>query len=249
MKAFGIEVGGGRALQPLVVGGTPSADLLPPEVRAARRSRSIRRGVVAAAVMVLVVAGAGAAAAKAQSLVAQVELAAGEARTIQLLQEQAAFSEVTAVQDEIGERAAARAVATSQEIIWQPVLAELRGMLPEGTVLVEAAVDGATPMLAYGQPVAPLQGPRLATVTLRTLGVDPAAAPAILDRLSEIDGFVDGHVPLRQGVEGAAETRFVLHLDGGALAGRFPAPEGAVSASAPTAGADQDGSAAEEGQQ
>ncbi|WAC66366.1 hypothetical protein OVA14_00770 [Agrococcus sp. SL85] len=250
MKAFGIELGGGAPKQPLVVGGVPGVDLLPPEVRIAKRSRRTRRGVVAAAVAVVVLAGSGAVAAKAQSLVAELQLAEGEARTIELLQAQAAFGEVTDVQTEIDERSAARAVATSQEIAWASVVTEIRGMVPAGSTLATIVADGATPMTAYGQSVVPLQGPRLATVTFTIVGPSAEDAAAVLDRLAEMDGYVDAHVQSRSALEGIVESELVLHLDGGALSNRFPAPEAPTAAGAGDgAGTDAEAASGEEGQQ
>lgn len=231
MKAFGIELGGGAPKQPLVVGGVPGVDLLPPEVRIAKRSRRTRRGVVAAAVAVVVLAGAGAVAAKAQSLVAEAELSVAQARTIDLVAQQAQFSSVTDVQTEIDERTAARSVVTSGEITWRDVLEAVRATLPAGTELATVSVESAPPMELFEQATVPLQGERIATVSFTTRSADPTVGPAVLDALTGIDGFVDAHAPSRTTIEGGAiETMFVLHLDSGALANRFPAPEPAQQA-------------------
>lgn len=241
MKVFGLEIGGSSAAaqQPLVVGGSPAVDLLPPEVRLAKRSRGIRRGVIVAAVLIALVAGAGSVASKALSLSAELELQAGEARTLELLQEQASFSELTSLQEEIVERTVARAVATSAEIDWRGVITEIRGMLPQGSTLTTIAVESAPPMEAYGQATAPLQGPRLATVTFTVQGGSAQGAPVLLDALAELDGYVDGHIPSRTEVEGLVESSFVLHLDTGALANRFPPLEETAPAAETTApGAD-----------
>ncbi len=242
MKVFGITVGGSSASAPLALGAHPSVDLLPPEVRLGRKSRGARRSVVALAVLLIVGVAAGGAWAKMQAITAEVTLAAEQARTQGLIDRQAEFGGVMAVQAEIDERLAAREVITSTEIDWQAVIAAVRSTLPADATVTSVSVDGASPMEAYVQPTVPLQGARVATVSFTVRSPLFLSVPDIEDGLAGVLGFVDVQVPSStiDPTDGVFETSFVIHLSEEAYAGRYPVevsnadeqPSGAADASA-----------------
>lgn len=223
MKVFGLTIGEAPASGPaLVLGGTPSVDLLPREVRDTRKSNRARRGIIAVAVLAIVATAGGGAAATYASILAEVRLASEEQRTEALLARQSEFVEVTTLQRQIEERTAARAVITGTEIDWQSVLADVRATLPEGAVVTALAVDGASPMEAYAQAGVPLQGPRVATVSVTVQSSTITSAADVVDALETVPGFVDVQVPTTAVVEdGIAETTFVLHLGEGAYSARY----------------------------
>ncbi|WP_405217163.1 PilN domain-containing protein [Agrococcus sp. Ld7] len=236
MKVFGLTIGeaptGGS---PLVLGGAPSVDLLPREVRDTRKSNRARRGVIAVAVLAIVATAGGGAAATYASILAEVQLASAEQRTEALLARQSEFVEVTTLQRQIEERTAARQVITGTEIDWQSVLADVRATLPEGAVVTALAVDGASPMEPYAQAGVPLQGPRVATVSITVQSSTIMSAADVVDALEAVPGFTDVQVPTTAVVDaGIAETTFVLHLDEGAYSARY-APLDAGPAETPDA--------------
>lgn len=245
MKVFGLTIGSDAGGGPaLVVGGHPSVDLLPPEVRITRRSRGIRRGVIALAVVIIVGAAATGVLAKVNSVSAAALLVAEEARTQLLLDRQSEFFEITAVQSEIEERTAARQVITGSEIDWRAIIAEVRGTLPEGAVLTNIAVDGASPMAPYAQASGPLQGARVATVSFTITSPAIFSVADITDKLAALPGFVDSQVPSAAAVEPGAEASFVVHLDQGAFANRYPSEEATAEAAPSDSRESSDGSAA-----
>lgn len=236
MKVFGLTIGDAPATGPaLVLGGAPSVDLLPREVRDTRKSNRARRGIIAVAVLAIVATAGGGAAATYASILAEVRLASEEQRTEALLARQAEFVEVTTLQRQIEERTAARAVITGTEIDWQSVLADVRATLPEGAVVTALAVDGASPMEAYAQAGVPLQGPRVATVSITVQSQTITSAADVVDAMEAVPGFVDVQVPTTAVVDpGIAETTFVLHLGEGAYSARY-APIDAGPAELPDA--------------
>lgn len=237
MKVFGLTIGEGGSAAPLVLGAPPAVDLLPPEVRAARKSRGVRRGVVAAAVLVVLAVVAGGTVVKLQSITAEVELALAQSETQALLARQAEFGPVLAVQAEIEEREAARRVITSTEIDWQVIIDAITATLPDDASLTSVTIDSGSPMAAYAQPVAPLQGSRVATVTFSARSAVLLSVPGIEDELSSVPGFVDVQVPsATEDPEGGFATTFVVHLDEGAYTGRFPAEEAGAEAEQPAGG-------------
>lgn len=221
MKVFGITIGSPDPA-PLMLGAQPAVNLLPSEVLAARKSRGVRRGIVAAAIVLIVSAGGGTAAAKLQALAAEVELAFAEAQTVELLARQAEFADVLAVEAEIEARQAAREVATGTEIDWRGVIDGIVATLPEGATLVNVTAEGSSPMAGHAQPVAPLQGARVATVTFTVRST--AMLPDVVDALEGLPGFVDAQVPTQTVIpeEGIVDSTFVVHLDEGAYTNRFP---------------------------
>lgn len=227
MKVFGITIGGATEGAQLILGGPPAAQLLPPEVGIARRSRGMRRGIVAVAVLLMVASGAGSAAAKYQAFVAEADLALEQERTISLIAQQAEFAEVVAVQAEIEEREAARRVATGTEIDWQAFVTSIEASLPANMTLQSVAAEGSSPMAGLAQAADPLQGARVAAITCIVLSPVLITVPDVVDLAGGLTGFVDAQVPSSEWVpeEGHFETTFVVHLDEGAYANRFPAPE------------------------
>lgn len=226
MKVFGLTIGepaeSAAIAGGLAVGGHPSVDLLPQEVRVARRSRGIRRGVLSFAVLLVVVAVGGGVAAKFTAVAAEARLAASQVHTEQLLAQQAEFTEVTSLQTEIAQRTAARHVVTSTEIDWRSIMTQIRTMLPTGASMISMDVDGAAPMELYAQSTAPLQGVRIATVRFTVRSDTMLSVPGFVDDLEALPGFVDHQVPSTTASEEGVETSFVVHLDHRAYANRFP---------------------------
>jgi hypothetical protein len=235
MKVFGITIGGPSESAQLILGGPPAAQLLPPEVGLARRSRGIRRGIVAAAVLLVVASGGLSAAAKYEAFTSEVELALEQERTLALIARQAEFAEVVAVQAEIEEREAARRVVTSTEIDWQSFVTGIEAVMPAGMVLHSVAAEGSSPMAGLAQAADPLQGPRVATVTCIVRSPAMITVPDAVDLMDELPGFVDAQVPISElKPEGYFETTFLVHLDEGAYLDRFPAVEPSEDAADPS---------------
>lgn len=226
MKVFGITIGGSSESSQLLLGAPPAADLLPPEVGIARRSRGMRRGIVAVAVLLMVASGGASAAAKYQAVAAEVALALEQERTVALIAEQAEFADVVAVQTEIEEREAARRVATGTEIDWQVFVTSIAEAMPADMVLRSVTAEGSSPMAGLAQAADPLQGPRVATVTCIVRSPVMITVPDVVDLMGGLTGFVDAQVPISElKPEGYFETTFVVHLDGTAYLNRFPAAE------------------------
>lgn len=245
MKVFGITIGSDDPA-PLMLGAQPVVNLLPNEVLAARKSRGVRRGIVAAAIALIVGVGAGTAGAKYQAITAAVDLAVEESRTAALIAEQSEFADVVAVEAEIAQRIAARHVVTGTEIAWSSMIDSFIATLPPGASLAGVTTEGTSPMALHAQPLAPLQGARVATATF-TVRSD-AQLPDVLDALETLPGFVDAQVPEAAALEdGSIETTFVLHLGEGAYANRFPPEDLSGAEIEDDTSANADGSA-EEGQ-
>lgn len=211
----------------LVVGGEPRVTLLPPEVRASRKARATRRLLGLATVGVIVLVGAGVGAATWNAGQAQVELAAEQARTADLLQQQAKYAKVRTVQEEVNLAMAARQVGASTEVDWKSYLLGIRAVLPSDVTIDTVTVDAASPLAAYSQPTAPLQAERIATLTLTLTSPKLPTVPAWLEAMKALPGYADGTPnSITQGEGGAYTVNLTIHVNEGAYSNRFATKEG-----------------------
>lgn len=211
----------------LVVGGSPRADLLPPEIRNERAERRIRRrlGLGVTGVLVIVLAGTGAATALAMQ--AESSLSAERARTDELLAEQGRFAKVRAVQDQVQLMKAAQRVGASTEIDWKWYLQEVQVTLPSGVTIDTVTVDAASPFEVYTQPTAPLQGARVATVGFTATSEVLPDLPVWLTALAKLPGYADalpGSVSLDE-ESGTYSVTITMHVNDAAFAQRYTAEE------------------------
>jgi Tfp pilus assembly protein PilN len=208
---------------PLIIGGEPRVDLLPPEVHTARAAKVVRRrlglGVIGVVLITLVAAGA----ATALSIQAQQQLASEQSRTIGLLAEQSKYLEVRTVQGQVDQVQAAQQLGVSTEIDWKKYLEGVQAILPASVTIETVAVDSATPLTLYAQPTAPLQGPRVATVAFTAKSTALPDVPTWLTSLATLPGFADalpGSVVLDE-ASGIYTVNISMHVNDAAYAQRF----------------------------
>lgn len=209
----------------LVVGGEPRVDLLPDEIRALRRSSATRRalGLGVAGAVLLVLAGVGGSSYLAAD--ATNRLRAAQSQTTDLLTQQAKFIEVRKVQDEISTVQAAQQVGASTEIDWRDYLVKVQQTLPAAVTLQTITIDSASPLTAYAQATAPLQGMRVATLTISARSPQLPQVPSWLDALKSLPGFVDavpGSVTLDQ-QSNEYTVNITMHINQDAYSKRFTA--------------------------
>ncbi|WP_209561716.1 hypothetical protein [Frigoribacterium sp. PvP032] len=209
-----------------VVGGLPRVDLLPPEVRAERRSGVAVRRAWMGVVGVAAVAGIAVGGATLRSMEAQDELLVAQSDTQQLLLEQGKYTEVRDTKTDITLLTAAQAVAGATEIAWPSYLAQIQATLPAGVTISTITIDQASPIADYTQSETPLQGTRIGTVTFTAQSETLPSVPDWLDGLTTLPGYTDatpGTVALEEGVYAAT---VVMHIDQRAFSNRFAPKEG-----------------------
>ena len=209
--------------EPLVMGGEPRVDLLPPEVHTERAAKVMRRrlglGVIGVVLATLVAAGA----ATALSIHAQQQLADEQSRTSGLIAEQSKYVEVRTVQAEVNQVLAAQQVGVSTEIDWKKYLEGVQAILPPTVTIETVTVDSATPLAIYTQATASLQGPRVATVTFAAKSMALPDVPTWLTALATLPGFADalpGSVSLDD-TSGEYTVNITMHVNDAAYAQRF----------------------------
>jgi hypothetical protein len=204
-----------------VVGGIPRIDLLPPEVRARLRSRSLRRGLGVLVVAVVVATGAGTALAVLNAGASAGALSAEQARTQELLAQQVEFVEVTQLANAKSGIEQARLVGASTEILWPAYVEAIQATLPAGSELGSLIVTASSPISLVAQPALPLQLPRVATVQLIITAPDLATVSAWMTRLPELPGYADATLTSIERADPNVKASVTLNVTDAAFANRF----------------------------
>lgn len=212
----------------LVIGGPPRVDLLPPEVRARKKSRAHRRSLLlgVAGAVALMLMGVGAA--SLLSLQAQSQLQAEQQRTTRILTEQGKYVGVRKMQEQVTLVQAAQQVGASTEIDWKSYLDSIQATLPANVVVKTVTVDSATPLAIYQQATAPLQGGRVATISFTAATPSFPELPAWLTALRTLPGYADAapDSATLDTTSGTYTVSITMHVNADAFDERFSAKKG-----------------------
>ncbi|MDY7529125.1 MULTISPECIES: hypothetical protein [unclassified Cryobacterium] len=207
----------------LIVGGVPRVDLLPPEIYKERAAAVIRRRLLIGVFGVIAIMAVGTGASTVLALQAQGQLADEQARTSSLLAEQTKYIEVRSVQAKVTLVQAAQQVGVSTEIDWKKYLDSVQATLPSTVSIDTVTLDFASPIFAYAQPTAPLQGARVGTVKFTAKSAVLPDVPTWLNALSTLPGFADA-LPGSVTLDATTKTYTVditMHVNDAAYAKRF----------------------------
>lgn len=207
----------------LVVGGVPRADLLPAEVLVDRRQRATVRRAWFGVVVVGAVVALGVGVSTMDSMSSSRELRNAQDEGTTLLQQQGQYAAVRDVESRTALAEAAQKVGGSTEIDWSSYLTNVQRSLPAGVSIVGVTVDSASPLTTYDQPTTPLQGARVATLTFEADSPTLPSIPDWLDRVHDLDGFVDANansVTLDTG-SGHYTVNMTVHIDDRAFDGKY----------------------------
>jgi len=140
----------------------PRVDLLPPEIRAARRFRHTQRRLGAAIALTLVAAAGATAWAQTTVDAAQTDLETAQSQVTHLKSQQTQFAEVPKVLNQLDAARAARATALEHDVLWYRYLDDLALATPTSVTLGSFS---ATVTDALSPPSNPLEATGLGTVT------------------------------------------------------------------------------------
>ncbi|HWU47608.1 MAG TPA: hypothetical protein VN133_12695 [Humibacter sp.] len=210
-----------------VLGREPRVDLMPQSIRLQRkRSKTARRlGFALVGVVVLTVAGV--VGSTYVSITAQLNLALEQANTQSILQQQAKYLPVRKIQDQVGMVQAAQQVGASTEIDWKAYLTKVQNTLPAGVQMTTVKIDSASPLAAYTQATAPLQGSRVATLSFAATTKTLPQVPAWLNALATLPGYADGAPgTVTRNDDGSYVANVTLHINEAAFDNRFQPKKG-----------------------
>lgn len=223
-------------LEPPKVRGTvlgpslPQVNLLPPEVRAARGLRVLKRWLGVSLVLTVVLCLGGFAFGLLSAGTAAAELVVAQENTARIQAEQLKYAEVPQVLGALDTARSARELGMSTEVQWKGYLDAIAAVLPADVSVESYTVTGATPMTAPALAADPLQGPSVGQVqfTGRTATLPDTAA--WLDALDSIPGFADAWVSAAAVTATETTTYYTVEatvqFTDAAYAQRFAAAEG-----------------------
>lgn len=226
---------------PLVVGGQPRANLLPPEIVLKRKQLKTRRALRGGVVLVALVTVAACAATFGVSSVAQVQLAATQQQQNALVLEQAQYADVSNVQLTIQTIKAGLEVGSSTEVNWRQFIGAIQKTLPDGVRLESFKTETATPMAVFTQSTAPLQDARVGAITFTATSATLPDFPAWLRELANVPGVVDAVPGTVKKDDGIYTAEVLMHFDEGAFSLRYDPTHMAEVAAAEEAAAASDG--------
>jgi Tfp pilus assembly protein PilN len=175
-------------------GGLAQVNLLPPEVRAARGVKVVRRLLLLGLVLVAVVLVGGYVLSLLELGAAQEELAAAEADTLRLQEDQRKYAEVPQVLLALDTAKSARMLGMSTEVEWKPYLDAITAVLPPDVSIDTVSMTMSTPMLAPSLPATPLQSQSLGQISFTGRTTTLPDTAAWVDALNSIPGLGDAWV-------------------------------------------------------
>ncbi|WP_157887482.1 hypothetical protein [Frondihabitans sp. PAMC 28766] len=197
----------------IAIGGQPRVDLLPLEVRAERKAGLVVRrawlGVAAAVVLMGIVTGASTLYANN----ATTSLASTQAETTALTTQQSKYSAVKTTQSEVGLIQAAQSVGGSTDVDWAGYLEKVALTVPTGVSVTSLSVSSTSPVLALAQPMSPLQGQRVATLSFEITATSLPAITTWLNTLPTLKGYVDASASSASSESGGYTASVTLHIN------------------------------------
>jgi hypothetical protein len=209
----------------LVLGAPPRVDLLPPEVKAARRGQSIRRGLVIGIVGVVAIGIAAYAASAIQLTAAEATLASAQKTTADLRAQQLEFLPARGVKLKIITVEHGEQVGVSTEIKWKTYLNLVEKSLPNNAKITTFAADATTPVEEPSLPTNPLQGARIATIVFTAESDTLPDIEKWLQGLATLPGFADANPDSVTRTDGEPFVATItMHITPEAYSGRLQPP-------------------------
>ncbi|WP_353987305.1 hypothetical protein [Ruicaihuangia caeni] len=211
----------------LIIGPPARADLMPPEVGQRAKARTTRGLMMLAVVAAVGVVVAGYLVAMRYSDITRGALEQAQNRTIELLGEQAKYSEASILETQIDQLQTAREFGMRTEVLWAEVLAPARKQLPPGARLVALDLLTDVPWAAPMGPSGPLRQPRVASVAFQVATPDLPTMTDWSRAVGEMKGVADVTIDASvwEKERNAYVTVITMNVDGEWLAERFAADE------------------------
>jgi type II secretory pathway pseudopilin PulG len=210
-----------RTVKGPALGLEPRVQLLPPMVKQRERNRRSRRLMVFAVFVAIAVIGGATAFGFLRATQAAAALSAEQARTAQILEQQAQYSEATKVNGLVSSTKMAQQLVTTTEVRWSQAMAEMNASVPAGYEVVAASAEFGAPWESAIAPTGVLRKQGVAVITV-VLGGAEYRPPADFTRIvSFLDGVSDFFVEGTELKAGGYHTTVTFTLDTSKLAGRF----------------------------
>jgi hypothetical protein len=193
----------------------PQVNLLPPEVRAARGLRALKRWLVLTLLLVAVALVAAFGFSLVTAGLAQADLAEAESDTARLQSQAAKYSEVPLVLNALSDAQLAQRAGMSTDIIWRARIDAIAAVLPAGTSIANYSMSQTSPTAPQqsGTGLLVPTGIGQISFTLRSSTVPDAAGWE--DAINSLPGFADAWISQVTSTED--ETGVYYEVSGQAL--------------------------------
>lgn len=205
---------------------SPRANLLPPELLASQRAKSVVRNLRLAVVVVAVLVGAGIGGSVLYAQQQSQALSDAQTETASLNSALGKYSELTELQQNIAIEKAAVKVAGSTDIDWSDYIAKVDATLPAGVTVISITIDSQGIEAPYTQSTLPLQQSRVASITFMVATKSALNVPEWINALSGLPGFTDA-TPTSVGIDdkGVTTASVQMHVNSDAFSGKYASKE------------------------
>lgn len=216
----------------------PQVDLLPKEVRAGRRLRSLKRVLMVALLAIVLVAALGWVYAFFTLKQAQAEVADVQAETTRLTAEQATYAEVPQVQGQLSRAQEAIVDGTATEVMWADYVEAFRAVTPPAVsyevMQVTMSSDPAGSVSSD-----PLQAPSIGQITFTARAETVQDVASWMDAVRGVTGLADPWFSQATVTDAEGYVYYqvsgTVQVTGDSLAHRFGATDDAADDPADTA--------------
>jgi Tfp pilus assembly protein PilN len=205
------------ATTPLVLGGIPTVNLLPPEVGAERAQRRLRWFITVLVIIALGIVVIAWGLSLTFVLITQGQLTSAQAGTQTLLLDQQKYSTLTKTQALLKSETAARTLLTSTAVPWSDILSELESKLPSGASVQSAAFTGRAPWDPVLTPTGALRPARVATISLTVQTSSISDASSYVEQISTEKFVADASPSSVTNDNGTYTTVIAVNLNTSAL--------------------------------
>ena len=209
----------------LVYGGIPRANLMPPEVALRRKESARRRGLIVLAGAVVAVTVAGVVGSYLYAGAAEQRLADERRTTEQLLATQLEYVEVTQIRSQLQSVIDVRRQLAGVEVLWREQLAPYLAVLSATEIVDSLTFESNSPAEPLIGVTGPLRQPRVATVTMIILTVEPPAPQRWYRAWERLETFADASIDSVTLLQSGYETTVTINLNDVALSQRFGTEE------------------------
>jgi len=205
-----------------IIGKSPRANLLPPEILNEAKSIRLRRRLALLVVGAIVIVFAAYAYFAYQSGVSALALVQEQAQTAAITAEQNQYAEATTVTGQVQAAQAAQVVGAATEVDIEAFIGQIRDTLPDNSSITNLGIKMASPTAGF---LTPVGGKATAVEVSFTVTVDSLTSISTwLSELADLTGYSDAAVGNVTDSEGNYAVTLTLQVDTQVLANRFVEP-------------------------
>jgi hypothetical protein len=205
----------------VLVGASPRANLLPPEIADAAVARRLGRRLVLAVAVVLVITGGGVGATYMVAANAQSNLAVEQAKMPLLVAQEGKYAKANNLEVALNTVKDAQTYGTSGEILWSKYVGLFSASLPSGTSVLTTTITSSAPWETPLLPAGPLRSARSATIVMQVVSNDPHGISTWVATLPSVAGYADSSIDTVTFAEGVYTSVVTIDVGAGALDRRY----------------------------